>query len=364
MFIEEKISVITVCYNAEKTIRKTIESVLSQKYPNMEYIIIDGKSTDNTMTVIKEYKTRISKVISEPDSGLYDAMNKGISISTGSVIGILNADDWYEPDTLEKVMSCFKKADSDVIYGKINRIDKNNNQTVFIPYNLDSMYYVMALAHPATFVRKEIYNKYGKFNLNYKIAADYELMLRFYSKGVKFQYLNEIFTNFTIGGMSYQKRDVCSRETFYISQKYLKYVPNEKKISIAKKIEKEYKSNLFNEMMDISPHILLKKIENKCKKNERFSIAIFGSGKWGINVQKILTDNGTSPIFFIDNNKKKWNTYISETKVLSPDILKVFDGIVLVMVKEYSEEISSQIKMYNNPQIEYLSWEEFVTFED
>ena len=202
-----KVSIITVCLNSEKTIRDTIESVLSQTYPNIEYIIIDGGSIDGTIDIIKEYLEifagRLSYV-SEKDRGIYDAMNKGIKMSTGQVIGIINSDDFYEKDTVAKIADCIDVKKYQVVYGYCNVWDKHQKNRILTRnhYKLnDDM-----IPHPTCFATRKTYCKYGLFQTRLRIAADYELMLRFRKNGVEFIQIKEVLANFRGGGISSDKR--------------------------------------------------------------------------------------------------------------------------------------------------------------
>jgi glycosyltransferase len=203
-----KISIITTCLNSEKTIEDTIKSVLFQNYPDLEYIIIDGGSKDNTLKIINKYKDRITGIISEPDSGIYDAMNKGVKMVTGEVVGIINSDDFFAHDTvIDKVASYFEHHDVGACYGDISYFVKNNtNKQVRFwkagEYNKKKLKNGWAVPHPAFFVRKEVYEKYGLFNTGFEIAADYELMLRFLLKGVRLGYIKETLVKMRSGGYS------------------------------------------------------------------------------------------------------------------------------------------------------------------
>lgn len=199
-----KVSIITPCLNSEKTIRQTIESVLKQTYKNIEYIIVDGGSTDNTLTIIREYlplfRGRL-KYISEKDKGIYDAMNKGIKMSRGQLIGIINSDDYYEFDAVKNAVSYYKPDGEQVIYGYMTIVRKNFPQKVFVQsheYLDEGM-----IAHSTCFVSRKVYRNYGLFKKKYKIAADYELMLRLYKNtNVEFVQIPQILSNFRIGGIS------------------------------------------------------------------------------------------------------------------------------------------------------------------
>lgn len=194
------ISIITVVFNNDKTLERTILSVINQTYKNIEYIIIDGGSTDNTVDIIKKYNNHLHYWISESDDGLYDAMNKGIYYSTGEYVGIINSDDWYELDAVEKIVSSLKK-DTDIIWGNMI-IEKKNPILVKPTLDLNMLKNKMIIFHPTVFVLKNNYIKYGGFNTNYKIVADWDLMWRFYEKKCVFLYCDEIISHFSVTGVS------------------------------------------------------------------------------------------------------------------------------------------------------------------
>ncbi|OGH88832.1 MAG: hypothetical protein A3J93_01010 [Candidatus Magasanikbacteria bacterium RIFOXYC2_FULL_42_28] len=203
-----KISIITVCFNSKATIENTIDSVLCQDYNSLEYIIIDGGSTDGTLDIIKKYEGKVSCVISEPDQGIYDAMNKGIKLATGAVIGILNSDDCFSDNHVVSIVANrFDSEDIDACYGDITYVDREvpSRRVRFWQaggYQQDRLRDGWIMPHPAFFVRQEIYERYGVFNLNFKVAADYELMLRFLLKGIKMSYVNQSLINMKEGGHS------------------------------------------------------------------------------------------------------------------------------------------------------------------
>lgn len=200
-----KISLITVCYNSEKTIEDTIKSVLKQTYKNYEYIIIDGKSKDNTLNIIKLYEKKFDnklKYISESDKGLYDAMNKGIKIATGDIIGILNSDDiLYDENVFQKIIDNIDNYD-----GVYSNLVLMNNDFTKVTRNFKSKEAALKKGwhppHPTLYLKKEIYNKYGNYNLDYKIAADLDFMYRILNNKVRLKYVDTCFVKMRTGGAS------------------------------------------------------------------------------------------------------------------------------------------------------------------
>jgi len=180
-----KISIITVCFNSEKTIRDTIESVLSQDYPEIEYIVIDGLSKDGTMHIVSGYQSKISKIVSEPDQGIYDAMNKGIQLATGDVIGILNSDDIFEyPSVITDVVNCFKsEPKASFLFGDVVFVDQINTQNIIRFYSSGKfrswkLRFGWMPPHTATFIKRSAYEQVGDYSIDYQISADYELFVR------------------------------------------------------------------------------------------------------------------------------------------------------------------------------------------
>lgn len=204
-----KVSIITIAFNSAETIEDTIQSVIAQDYDNIEYIIIDGGSNDDTLNIIEKYKDSIHKVISEPDKGIYDAMNKGVNNASGDLIGILNSDDFYaHSDVISKVVSKITEANTDSIYADLVYVDRNNTNEVTRKWISGSYEDGMFLKgwmppHPTFFLKKICYDKYGTYTLKLKSAADYELMLRMLHKHkISTTYLPQIITKMRVGGES------------------------------------------------------------------------------------------------------------------------------------------------------------------
>jgi glycosyltransferase involved in cell wall biosynthesis len=204
-----KVSIITVCYNSASTIEATILSVLSQDYKNIEYIIVDGSSSDETLKIVDKYKNSISKIISEKDNGIYFAINKGIAASTGDIIGILHADDLYtSPDVISNVVKVFEDKKADTVYGDLQYVERSDTGKVTRNWRSGEYSHGLFLKgwmppHPSFFVLKKCYDQYGLFNTTLRSAADYEMMLRLLHKNkCSTAYIQEVLVKMRVGGKS------------------------------------------------------------------------------------------------------------------------------------------------------------------
>ncbi|TWR31518.1 glycosyltransferase [Mucilaginibacter pallidiroseus] len=202
-----KLTVITVAFNASKTLERCINSVLSQQYDNIEYILIDGGSTDDSALIFEQYRDRIDVLISEPDNGLYDAMNKGIALATGDVIGMLNADDFYADESvLSEIAQAFTTGTIDAVYADLDYIDETDKvvrKWCAGRYTHGLFNYGWMPPHPTFYCKRELYRTLNHYSLNYGTAADYELMLRFiHINKIKLVYIERILVKMTVGGVS------------------------------------------------------------------------------------------------------------------------------------------------------------------
>jgi glycosyltransferase len=199
------ITIITVVYNNVKHIKGAIKSVISQNYPNIEYVVIDGNSNDGTLEVLEEFRNQISVLLVEPDRGIYDALNKGISLSNGEFIGFLHSDDFFaNNEVISDIAKVIKNDNSAVVYGDLDYV--NNKSIVrrwksgnFSHRKLD---YGWMPPHPTFYARRNLYENYGSFNLNYKIASDYDCMLRFLQKDIVVSYIPKVLIKMRLGGAS------------------------------------------------------------------------------------------------------------------------------------------------------------------
>ena len=201
-----KISIITICFNSEKTIFKTLESVKKQSFNNIEHIIIDGASNDKTLEICKEYPNSI-KIISEQDNGVYDAFNKGLNIATGDVIGFLNADDtFYNENSIQDIVDAFSNNEADIVYGNLDYVNEESKvirNWISRPYEKGLLKKAWKIAHPSFYCKKEVYDRLGGYNDSFKIAGDFELCLRFLEiNQVPSFYLNKKLVKMLVGGIS------------------------------------------------------------------------------------------------------------------------------------------------------------------
>jgi glycosyltransferase involved in cell wall biosynthesis len=204
-----KVSIITVVYNGAATIAQAVESVLGQDYPDLEYIVIDGASKDTTLAILEGYRDRISVLLSEPDKGIYDAMNKGLQRATGDIVGILNADDLYaHPRVIRHVVDAMNRSQADTLYADLTYFKGDNPEEVIRFYSGKSFrlkrFEVGDMPpHPTFFVRRNCYAQHGMFDTSYRICADFELMLRFlYKEKLRAHYLPEVLVRMRAGGIS------------------------------------------------------------------------------------------------------------------------------------------------------------------
>ena len=205
-----KVSIITITYNSAATVEDTLKSVVDQDYPNIEYLIIDGKSKDNTLQIVDKYKDKITKVVSEKDKGLYDALNKGIALASGDIVGMLHSDDLYA--TNQVISDIVKKFESnpeaegvyaDLVFVDRNDINKITRTWESGDYEEGDFLNGWMPPHPTFFVRKECYERFGGFNTTLRLSADYELMLRMIHKNkIKLAYLPKVVVKMRMGGAS------------------------------------------------------------------------------------------------------------------------------------------------------------------
>ena len=204
-----KVSIITSCFTREHTIREAIESILAQDYPNIEYIVVDGASTDNSLKIINEYKDRISCVISEPDKGMYEAINKGVRAATGDVIGLVHSDDFlYDAHIISDIVRKFEETKADLVYGDglfvdFNNTDKAVRNWISGNYSKWKVKCGWLPLHPTVYIKRAIMEQWGLYDENYKIAADSDLLVRYlYKANLRIAYLKKYVVRMRMGGLS------------------------------------------------------------------------------------------------------------------------------------------------------------------
>lgn len=204
-----KVSIITVTYNSAATLAETLRSIADQDYKDLELIIVDGGSTDGTLGILEDNQSIVTKFVSEKDNGLYDAINKGIAMASGELVGILHSDDFYiHSKVISNYVACFQSTQADAVYADLFYVDRNDTNRIIRKwksgtYSNRSFYRGWMPPHPTFFVKRSLYEQFGKFDLQFKTAADYELMLRFILKEkIKIAYLPEFTVKMRMGGAS------------------------------------------------------------------------------------------------------------------------------------------------------------------
>lgn len=350
-----KVSIITVCLNSVNTIEQTIKSVLNQTYKDIEYIIIDGGSDDGTCSVIEKYKEQIDYYVSEPDDGLYYAMNKGINYASGDIIGILNSDDWYEINTVELVVDTFKKYDCDMVHGKMAIVYENNKNRIVNERKLEDLYVGMNISHPTVFIKRSIYNEYGGFNQNYRSASDYEMMLRLYISNINIRFVPHILTYFRLGGFSQKQERINIEESYQISKSYIERYKTLDKNVWMDRLERIYvdkltKAKLKNVIADFDSS-RKEKIVSLLGKH----IAIFGTGNYGIVCYDLLNALAIDFDVWIDNDVDKQGNILLDKYIFSvKDAINMIDMIIIAS-KDYESEMREQILAYHNDSIKCIS---------
>ncbi len=359
-----RVSVITACLNSIKTIEQTILSVMGQNYENIEHIIVDGGSTDGTLDVIRYYSERNGNIkwISEPDRGIYDAMNKGLMLAGGEVIGILNSDDWYEKNAIIRVVNRFAATEADMIYGRIRMVYSNGFCRIKLNPNISEVYYQMPAPHPASFIKREVYNELGNFDIHYGIAADYEMLLRIYTTQKKIVELPEVLTNFRENGASRKNLRMCAEETREISYRYLKCFPQ---ICNAENIEKVYQGYLrIAERDDLENRIKnLPDVTLIAQKKKIFGVRdvyLFGAGLSGAESNIFLRNIDVKVRCFWDNDRKKKGTCFCDIPVDQPSNEMKGKIFILIATKKYKSDIENNLRNLGYEEgVDFLGMEEF-----
>ena len=211
------VSIVTIVYNGENHLEQTIQSVLSQTYSNIEYFIIDGGSTDGTVGIIRKYESKLAGWISERDRGISDAFNKGLALASGELIGLINADDWYEQNCVEKIVTGI--GEHDIAYGDV-QYWKSGRKSIIREGNHHLLINEMTVNHPTVFIRRKCYLELGNFNTEFRCAMDYDVILRFFLNGKRFVRIPYVLANMRLEGISDKQWKIGCEETLTIKNKY------------------------------------------------------------------------------------------------------------------------------------------------
>lgn len=338
-----KISVITVCYNSEATIERTIRSVIAQDYHDLEYIIIDGASTDKTLDIIGKYQNEISICVSEPDNGLYDAMNKGLEKCSGDVFAFLNSDDWYADNVLKKVNEYFESSNADIVSGNLYLFhDGVSEKLNFDRSNREKMLFEVIYPHPALFAKRELYVKHGGFDTSYKLAADTDWVMKVCVNGADVFCADDCFTHFSDGGLSFRKRYAGLKEQYQIACKYVQrdafiHLENDLNEYYAKKLDETRKWECLRNAFETRTEEIKKLFDYE---NTYY---IWGAGARGMECLRTFERLGLSVAGFIDSEKKK--VKLNGYRVISPDDADIKTGKnICITPKGYEEGIILRLK--------------------
>lgn len=354
-------SVITATFNSEKYLEQTILSVLNQTYCNIEYIIIDGGSTDGTLDIVNKYRHRIAAVVSEPDLGIYDAFNKGVRLASGDVISFLNSDDYFHnPSVLEQVAAVFStQTELKVIYGNVLMLDEKSGyeRPIGKPLTYEDFRYGEMCPHQGMFVHKELFTKHGPFDLSYQIVSDMEFAAYCFEHYEQYaQYHNHIVAVFRSGGVSSNptRRKQLLEETHRLIIQYFGQVPE----SMVKDVDitgyyKIWLENLLLQKQGISRTLKAEGIHR---------VAIFGTMKLALYLLEDLRLEHFEVVCFLDNNPNMQGKVVSGIPVYSPERL-VGDRDLSVDAILVSVETGKDIKvfeqlqrLYSQKNVAILSW--------
>ncbi|MGI6585248.1 MAG: glycosyltransferase [Lutisporaceae bacterium] len=360
---ELKLSIITASCNSEKYIEDAIKSVLMQTYRNIEHIIIDGGSTDRTLDIINKYSRNLGFVSSEPDSGIYEAFNKGIKASSGDIIYFLNSDDYlYDEASVESIIKVFRDDNKlDIVYGNIVITDEKcrHSHTFGRNMSLDDFKKGYMPPHPGTFVRRRLFETYGLFDEGYKICGDFEFMLKcFMDDSDKIKYINRTIAVFREGGKSSDYRYSKIREA-EMKQIISKYFGESTKESFTES------SDNPNALCRLWLETLLleeKGITRLLKSSNVKDVAIFGTRKMALYLYKDLQRENFRIVRFLDNNINMQNKKIYGISVESPEWLAKnhVDAVIVSIESSHDEEVIKQLREITGDELFIVSWKDLV----
>lgn len=347
MNTEPKVSIITVCLNSEKTIRDTIESVIRQTYRNIEYIIVDGGSTDSTLSIINEYREYITEIISEKDKGIYDAFNKGINLSTGEIIGIINSDDWYVDDAVEVSVNAMIENSAEFCCANITIVDTDNNMHISCSNIYAEQWFGNKIMHPTVFASKELYNCIGLFDNSYKIASDYKWILEVFLNNRRVTYIDKAIVYFRKGGISTDPD--CRVRTLtegyqVVSDLISKYELHSKEYY---DVLAFWREAIFKAKVD---EVLMKRPEilKTFLRDERGTdtVVIWGTGHYGRMIIDTCLKTQIEVQYLIDSNPIKQNKTIYDMRIRKPDEIENDYSTVFFAIDLKDERIHELISKH------------------
>ena len=338
---EIKVSIVTVCFNEIDDIEKTIKSVLSQNYCNIEYIVIDGGSDDGTLDIIKKYSDRIHLFVSEPDNGIYDAMNKGIEYSSGDLIGFMNAGDYYDEGAISAVVDMYKKSKSDVIYGNVTRLGGKNEQVIYDSIKLENYYLRNQIIHQAIFVKTSLMKKRG-FNTIYGVLADYDFFLNLFYEGKEFTFLNYRICFYKGGGISETNEFQSITE-----RKQIQMTLFEKDSALFEKYARGAQESYLYYMYETHKRCIpfyedyaLEVLRDYLMHFE--SIIVFGTGEIS---KKTISDLRITVKYYVDNDETKQGDEFYGRTIYPVESLKnETGGVLLILSLDHDKQMIDQIE--------------------
>lgn len=360
-----KVTIITACFNSEESIEHTITSVAKQTYKNIEYIIVDGGSTDTTLNIIKNYEEHIAKLISEPDQGIFDAFNKGVANASGDIIYFLNSDDFlYDETVIESVIKVFQEDETiQFVYGNIEIVNKINGYFDLVGRSVDLSDIKQGVIppHSGSFAKRELFSQYNGFDLKYKIGSDTDFIVKvFKDYADQCKYMNKIIARFTLGGVSSKgdNRKKALDEINYILLDHFGIIVDHQK-SLTNTNMKFYKR--WIEVLLTSN----KGISNCLKQCNITNVAIFGTREIALLLHEDLRKSNINTISFLDNNHFRQGKDILDVAIHPPTWLlqnmNSIDAVILAFEGDYEEEVKTQIEDIIKPaKLKVITWKELI----
>lgn len=357
-----KVSIITACLNSEKTIEETLRSVVNQTYCNIEHIVIDGKSKDNTLQIVNKYQKYIAKVISEPDKGIYDAFNKGVKESSGDIIYFLNSDDYlHDNEVISDVIKQFEtNKDLKLIYGNVLVLNENIGSLVPVgrEFNVRDFTEGLMPHHAGVFVKKELFYKNGLFDLQYKIASDFDFVLSCFLSDFKYtKYINRVINIFREGGVS------SNLNTFKMMKDEVSSIVKVKLGIVLPEFDQEIKE-YYKTWLDLLV-FYDKKLGYYLLSNDFNKVAIMGASWLGIHLFTDFKSSGVETVCFLDNDQRLHKKQIKSINVIPPAELNLeeVDAIIIAIEGDNYKLAEKQLlEMVIGKNISIITWREIVYY--